>query len=137
MPADVVIDASVMGAAFFTETLTAQAQQLLGQDRRFIAPDLLLVEMASLASKKVRRGDASQQDAARALGQIGLLISEFVPGGGHFERAFELAAQHGMSAYDGLYLAIAEERGAQVVTADQKLVRRAGEAGLAHLFTPL
>jgi predicted nucleic acid-binding protein len=48
-------------------------------------------------------------------------------------RAFALAARHGFSAYDGLYLAAAEHASTWVVTADERLFRRAGEVGLGSL----
>lgn len=137
MAARLVLDASVAGAAFFTEEGSDLARDLLASRRDFIAPDLLFVEIASLASKKVRRGEASTRLAMAALDALGEILSEIVPGKPFAARAFAYAADHGFSAYDGLYLAVADHHGAKVITADMKMYRRAVELGLGHLVAPL
>jgi len=128
-----VVDASLLGAAFFRETETGRARARLLAGGRFIAPDLLHVEIASLAAKKVRRGDETLTIADAALAQVPGLLDETVPAAPYSNRAFQLAAEFGLSAYDGLYLAIAEDRGLKVLTLDERLIRRSVEAGLAHL----
>jgi predicted nucleic acid-binding protein len=59
------------------------------------------------------------------------LPHELVPGGGLAYRAFELAANHGLSAYDAMYLALSESRSCDLVTADLRLIAKAKAAGLA------
>jgi predicted nucleic acid-binding protein len=49
-------------------------------------------------------------------------------------RAFELAARHRFSAYDGLYLALAETRQTPVFTFDAPFARKAIEAGFERLI---
>jgi predicted nucleic acid-binding protein len=131
------LDASVAAAALFPEAQTAQARARLNALDGLLAPDLLFAEMASIAAKKVRRGLATQEDALEVLARVRDLVIETVPCRLHYERAFALAARHGFSAYDSLYLALAEARGAPVITADEKLVRRAAEAGLSALVEAL
>jgi predicted nucleic acid-binding protein len=137
MAVERILDASVLASALFPEARTDRARAWLTTDTVFLAPDLLLVEMASIAAKKVRRGAIDPAQAEAALDQVGELITRSVPSRDHYRRAYALAADHGFSAYDGLYLALAEARGSPVLTADEKLVRRAGEVGLAALVEAL
>jgi predicted nucleic acid-binding protein len=53
------------------------------------------------------------------------------------DRAFQLSCEHGLSAYDGAYLALAEDEGLRVLTADIRLLRRAETSGLSHLVQAL
>jgi predicted nucleic acid-binding protein len=133
----IVVDASVAAKLYFTESLSDEAAAALRQAGQLIAPDLLFVEMASIAAKRVRRGTSLLGAATEAMRSVGELLDEAVATPSLAERAFELAAQHGVSAYDGAYLALAERRGLRLLTADFGLVRRAQEAGLGDLLQPL
>jgi predicted nucleic acid-binding protein len=57
-----------------------------------------------------------------------------VPAAALASRAFELAARHRFSAYDGLYLALAENRQVPVYTFDAAFARRASKSGFAELI---
>ena len=127
--ADAVIDASVLGAALFTEKASAQARRFLAQDRRLIAPDLLHAEMASLAAKKIWRGEASETVGQAALRALSDFVEDFAPCRPLAARALTLAAGREVSAYDGVYLALSERTGLPLITLDEKLLRKAGAAG--------
>ncbi len=137
MPDEIVVDASVAAKVYFFEDGSEAARELLTSNLFVSAPDLLFIEMASVASKRVRRGLSTDQRAAAAVEAVGELIDFIAPLKSLSVRAFALASEFGFSAYDGAYLALAEERGARVVTADLKLLRRATEAGLSDLVHPL
>jgi predicted nucleic acid-binding protein len=137
MPGEVVADASVIAKFFFFENGSEVARSLLTSGLFVSAPDLILVEMASIASKKVRRGLSHDQLARVAIEGLGEIIDLFAPLKSLSIRAFSLAREHGFSAYDGAYLALAEERGVQLLTADDKLARRAHATGLGHLVCGL
>jgi predicted nucleic acid-binding protein len=137
MAVERVLDASVLGAALFLEIHSPLAHQALTGDTSFIAPDLIFAEMASLAAKKVWRGEEEQGSAAEALSKVSALLSEIVPMASLTPRAFELAASIHVSAYDAIYLALAEARGIKVVTADARLARSASTAGLGDLIESL
>ena len=134
---DLVIDASVAVKFYFDETASDAARDILTSGDGLIAPDLLFIEMASVAAKRVKGGLSTPAEAMLAVTAIRGQIDVVVPVGELADRAFELACEHGMSAYDGAYLALAERRGAVVVTADVRLVKRAASVGLAHLVAPL
>lgn len=133
MPGEWVVDASVLGAVFFKETDARAAIAFLGSDAVLLAPDFLCLEIASVAAKKVWRGEATEKAAAEAVNKTATLIPELVANASLAQRAFELAARHRFSACDAAYLALAEARNAQVATLDAKLVRRADEEGFSHL----
>ena len=137
MPDDLVVDASVVAKLFFIEDQSDLAEAALRAAGRLIAPELLFVEMASGAATQVRRGVTSAERAVDAVTSVAELLDEAAPLSSLAERAFALAQAHGFSAYDGTYLALAEARGLRMITADQKLVRRAAEVGLGHLVRPL
>jgi predicted nucleic acid-binding protein len=56
MRVDVVVDASVAAKVFFLEAGSDRARAMLTSGAVIAAPDLLFVEMASLAAKRVGRG---------------------------------------------------------------------------------
>lgn len=130
MPGEYVIDASVLAKLYFDEVGSDQADDAVRGAYRVIAPDLLFHEMASIAAKNVRRGTASMDQAARAIASSIDLLDETVPAIELAPRAFELAATHGFSAYDGAYLALAELRTLELLTADGRLLRRARDVGM-------
>jgi predicted nucleic acid-binding protein len=134
---ELVLDVSVAAKGFFEEVGSAMADQLLQSGARLIAPDLIHVEMASIAAKHVRRRGVPHEVARRAMAGLRAMLSESVPLGALAEEAFDLAAKHGFSAYDGTYLALARTRGLVVITADVKFARKAAEAGLADHITLL
>jgi predicted nucleic acid-binding protein len=137
MPGSFVIDASVAAKLHFFEGGSDQAAAFVEDADRLVAPDLLFIEMASIAAKNVRRKIASRDRARLAVAAVTELLDAAVSLSDLAPRAFELAAAHGFSAYDGAYLALAEAEGIELVTADEKLVRRAREANLSHLVRPL
>lgn len=131
-----VLDASVAAKIWFEESDSNLARQAR-RTARILAPDFLVVELASIAAKVVRRGLASEQLAGRAIRGAPMLADEWARSDTLALRAYELARSHGVSAYDGLYLALAEKRHAPMITADGRLVAMARASGLGELVRPL
>jgi predicted nucleic acid-binding protein len=130
-PAEIVLDASVAAKLFFPEAGSDAALRLERSGARLIAPDLIFVEMASITAKHVRRRGASYTLASAVQPRLRELLHETVPLKDLAEKAFDLAAKHGFSAYDGAYLALARARRLVVITADVRFARKAAEVGLA------
>lgn len=133
MAAEVVVDASVLAAVFFKEPGYEAAARYLQSDNTLIAPSLLRVEMASIAAKKVWRGEANEDVARQAVVQVEHITTRLISDADLAPAAYDLAAKHRFSAYDATYLALAQAEGASVVTLDAKLARLAGEVGLDRL----
>ena len=85
------------------------------------APELAIAEAAQVLLKKVRAGGLAEHEADEILAGILDLPIEWI---GHRESivsATHLARKHDLTVYDGLYLALARERQATLVTADRRL----------------
>jgi predicted nucleic acid-binding protein len=137
MPVELVVDASVVAKFYFHEDGSREAQALLTSGLMLAAPDLLWIELASVAAKQVIRNLSTRERAREAMASIGDLIDEFVPAAGLAAHAFGLAVDGGYSAYDATYLALARRRGVKMVTADGRLIRQAEAAGMNHLVQAL
>lgn len=97
-------------------------QQALGE-LSLIAPDLLLMEFASLISKCTRRKQMSPAEAHQAFRLMEgaeLRLFETRPLLG---RALDLALNNHMSLWDCVYLALAIEHDCPLITADRRLFR--------------
>jgi predicted nucleic acid-binding protein len=128
-----VVDASVIAAAFFPEEFTAQARQFLLETPRLIAPDHLHAEIASVAAKKVWRGETTEELGVQACAAVAGIVAT-TPSPPLARRAFELAARHHLSAYDALYLALSERNQVPLYTFDGDFARKAIKAGYADLI---
>ena len=135
MPDEWVVDASVAAKLFLTETGSEEARAFFSAEGVLIAPDLILVELASIAAKQVRSGAIDAAAGQSMLRRAPALFDRLFAEGPLLPRAYALASAHPISVYDGLYIALSEMRGATLVTADLKLVdkmRRAQVAGRVH-----
>jgi predicted nucleic acid-binding protein len=112
----VVVDASVLAATLFDEPKrVAAAEALTGTETH--APDLLDHELVNVALKKQRAGlGAAARESLQMLQTLEITRHRVDP-----LLQWELASQHGLSAYDAAYLALAVELGCPLVTFDPKL----------------
>ena len=130
--ADAVFDASVFlrsSMAGDPEAGRWLAAAELGELRAH-APDLVYAETANALRKYVRARLASRADASDALATIIAFPLQVEPIVSLVEPAFALALEHGLSAYDACYLALAEATGATLVTADRVLADAATDVVL-------
>jgi predicted nucleic acid-binding protein len=127
----IVVDASVAVKWFLPEELSTEARRLLVPEYELLAPDLLWAELGNVLWKKHRRGEFDPRTAAQLLGAFSRLPIEFHAAERWTEAALDLAIRHGVTVYDGLYLALAAGNACRVVTADRRL-REACEAGVVR-----
>jgi predicted nucleic acid-binding protein len=133
MPASVVVDASVAAKCFLSEAGSEAARRLARSGLVLIAPDLILIELAGVAAKKVRRAELTLDAGARMTMRAADLFDELAPVQPLLEQAYRLASQFPLSLYDSLYLCLAERRGLELITADRKLVGAAAAGLGAHV----
>jgi predicted nucleic acid-binding protein len=121
-----VVDASALAALLFGEPEAEAIADQLG-DARLVAPGLLAFELANVCLVKARR-HPDQQPALIAAFRLGgrLGVEEIAV---DHDRALELAATTGLTAYDASYLWLSRQLGAELVTLDQPLARAATAAG--------
>ena len=124
MPAELVLDASVAAKVFIPEDRSDLAEAVVLSGARLIAPEFVLLELASVAAKRFRRADIPRSLAQRMIAGARALFNELVPASALVDRAFALAADHGLSAYDAAYVALAAQRACELVTADARLVAK-------------
>jgi predicted nucleic acid-binding protein len=125
-----VIDASVAAKWFLPatgETLVDEALQFLRRytdgQIRLIVPDLFWAEFGNILWKAVRQGRWTKGAADAALATMtGQLLPTF-PSRSLLAEAFSLATTFERTVYDSLYVALAVNSKAQLVTADERLAR--------------
>ena len=121
---NLVIDASVACKWFFEENLSAEARALAESDAVFFAPDMILVECASAAWRRVSGGTVPEEQARAFLEALPRWFESFVPSVRLHETAFEMACVLGHPVYDCQYLALAEREEIRMITADSVFVDR-------------
>ncbi len=119
-----VIDASVAIKWYVPENQSEAALQFYSVGLDLSAPDLLFPEVGNILWKKVRKGQMDPEEAFAVLGAVTQSRIEIHACGPLTEYAFEIADETGATFYDSLYVSLAAQSGAAVVTADQKLLRR-------------
>ncbi len=125
-----VLDASVAAKWFLRaadETFLERALQLLacyvaGEVHLFV-PDLFYAEFANILWKAERRGRCDARTNQAAVEEILKADLPTFPGRALLKLAAGIARTHDRSVYDSLYLALAVDLGATLVTADKKLAR--------------
>lgn len=124
---EVCVDASLAVKVVLKEADSDKADALFDEwvraEVRLIAPTFFEVETNSILRQKVvvrKELTPEQAEAVFAALQSLPIQQLFVPG--QRQRAWEVAAQFGFAAvYDATYLALAELRGVEFWTADEKL----------------
>jgi predicted nucleic acid-binding protein len=117
----VVVDASVAAKWFLPEELSTEARRLLAAEYELLAPDLLWAEIGNVLWKKHRRREIDHPTALALFRDFSRVPMEFHSTERWGAAALELAIQHGVTVYDGLYLALAAGTGCRLVTADRRL----------------
>lgn len=129
-----VVDASVAIKWMMDEEESEEAVGLLASDS-LVAPELIFAEVANTLWRHHTLKHAAAPDIATALAGLDDAIDLGYPLAPLSRRATEIAIAIGHPVYDCYYLALAENLGSQVVTADRKLIAKlAGTpfAGLAR-----
>jgi predicted nucleic acid-binding protein len=129
-----VIDGSVAAKwSLKDETLVDEAVALLDSYNRgevqLIVPDLFWSEFGNILWKAVRRGRCTRAAAGINIAALKGLNLTTVSSEGLLERAFHIAAHFDRTFYDSIYVALAVESQAQLITADERLAN----ALAAHL----
>jgi predicted nucleic acid-binding protein len=135
MSLDCVVDASVGIKLFLVEPLADRADVLFASltvapPARLYVPDLFYVECTNILWKYVRRFGYSPEAAQQDVADLVRLPLHVAPTADLAEAALALALDHGVTAYDAAYVALAHKLSLPLVTADEAWVRRLDGAGL-------
>ena len=113
-----VVDASVALKWVLPEEGSEAAANL--RDTALHAPQLLLVECGNALWARVRRDLISADEARACFDLLSTAPVTLAPDGRLMPLALELALEIDQTVYDCLYLALAVERDAALVTADRR-----------------
>ncbi|MCX7689688.1 type II toxin-antitoxin system VapC family toxin [Thermoflexus sp.] len=92
--------------------------------RRLVTPTLLYYEVANALHRYASHGDLTPDEAEALLDLALRLDIQLIDDAGLHRRAFQLAQALSLPAtYDAHYLALAERLGAELWTADQRLLQ--------------
>jgi predicted nucleic acid-binding protein len=134
VPLATVLDASVAVRWLVTENGSADAAALLTRPTRWIAPRLMLTEVAGALHRKVSAGKLREVLASEALEELLGAVGAGEIRLAHDERvlvaAFTLATLLRHRVPDCMYLALAEHEGAGLATADHALAGLAQQRGI-------
>jgi predicted nucleic acid-binding protein len=115
-----VVDASVAIKWVLREQDSELADNVVAFEVR--APDWLLIECGSAVWRHVRLGEIGPRQARASLEIIREMPMELTRSIDLVDRAFDLALDLRHPIYDCLYLVLAIDAGAQMVTADRRFV---------------
>jgi predicted nucleic acid-binding protein len=122
-----VVDASVAVKWLFEEQDSEAAEALLisaGEDNlKLVAPTILPAEVANALWKRMRRGDMDRRKTLETGQRFEEICPLLLPIEDLVQRALELAIDSRHPVYDCLYVALAEELPADLITADERLYR--------------
>lgn len=121
----IVVDASVLANALADDGRdgrAARARLTAGED--LVAPDLVDVETLAVLRKRWVAGDLSKNRFSAAIDDLEDLDLARYPALPLMRRAFEL--RDNVTAYDAVYVALAERLDCPLVTADRRLAASPG-----------
>lgn len=116
-----VVDASVAVKWFLPEVHSDAALRLLGGDHDLLVPDLLLAEVGNVLWKRVRRREATREEAGATLEALLSLPLQVHSSRTLMPLALDIAHHTQRSVYDSLYVAVCLLRECPIVTADRRL----------------
>lgn len=119
----IVVDTNVLAYAAIPGQSTVNALAALARDPGWVAPALWRSEIRNVLVLEIRFRGMSVGDALAAFGEAEALVTEpdFPV---DTAKVLALAGASGASAYDCEFVALAEELGVPLVTADRRLAER-------------
>jgi predicted nucleic acid-binding protein len=118
-----VVDASVAAKWVIEEEHSEKAVLLLGYDT-LLAPGHWRAEAANALWAKVTYAELAPAEAEERLRELMRAPIVETPIDRLMPRAFNIGIALSTTIYDSLYVALAEESGAPMVTADERLIRK-------------
>ena len=116
----IVPDASVAIKWVVPEEYSDHAERLLSLEYDLFAPSFILLECANILWKQVRFASLPKSEADTAYSALcasGMRLKDTTP---LVSRGYEIALDTGRTVYDSIYVALAEQEGIQLVTADER-----------------
>jgi predicted nucleic acid-binding protein len=132
-----VVDASVSLKWFIDEDRREEARTLLIGGEPLVAPDLIVPEVMNAAWKAVRRRAIPRELAESIAVTLPRVFAQIVSAADLAPRALEIALAIDHPVYDGFYVALAEDFGTELLTADDRLLSKTRRTKFAKFVRPL
>jgi predicted nucleic acid-binding protein len=116
----IVVDTNVIVPLYLRTAATNAVRGLREQDSIWPTDPFALVEFGNVLATYERGGYLTEAMARQCLAQAQKFLRPHYVSVMH-EAALELAIQHRLTAYDGRFLALAQQLGTRLVTEDAKL----------------
>lgn len=120
----IVVDASVLANAIGDDGADGREARALLRQEVVAIPDLADVEVASVLRRSYLGGRLTRERFGDSLADLAALAVPRYPARPFLRRVGELADH--VSAYDAVYVALAEALGCDLATADHRLARAGG-----------
>jgi predicted nucleic acid-binding protein len=128
----IVVDASALLEALLrTPTAAAVEKRLFGSSQTLHAPHLLDVEVAQVIRRYTAAGELDVERSREALADLADLPVFRYPHDFLLPRVWEL--RDNLTAYDAVYVALAEALGAPLITRDRRLAVAPGHHAQVEL----
>lgn len=125
-----VLDTGVLVKFVVVEEDSPKAVALLGAAMEgayhLVAPDFMAIEFGNVLWKYVNRAVLREDEARRHIERFPFDSIEWLSARVLITDAFRLAREHGITVYDGAFLAAANSLAVDLVTADEELHRKVG-----------
>src|SRR5262245_33713588 len=126
-----VLDASVALKWVLPETDSDKADALrtafVAGTHELVAPDVLPAEVVHGLTRAERKNEIAIGEASLLLADVLTTLPRLIPVVPHLiARAVDLSSSERHSAYDCLYMALAEAENCELVTADGSLIKKLG-----------
>ena len=119
-----VVDASVLVEYLTKGEHEEAAREAIGRERWVWAPALVDAEVGSALRRQTRAKEISARKAHVALDDLHYMRLQRIPLAALVDRAWQL--RDNVTFYDALYVALAEEAGAPLLTLDARLAKAKG-----------
>lgn len=127
----VVIDCSVAAKWLFLEEGSSIAEGILEELSFFFVPDLFVMEIDAVISKKVRQREISSEEAFQKIVERKKLPYKIMNYGDISKLALEISVSLPVTLYNAAYIATAIEKYVVLYTADQRLVNGVSKTSLS------
>ena len=119
----IVADTNLISYLLIEGDQTEAARMVWAEDSSWVMPPLWRSEFLNVLAVAFHAGVLSEDQALLAWRRAKALLGagEVEPNG---ERVLQLAMERDVSAYDAQFLAVADDLGIRLVTADKRLLRR-------------
>ncbi|MBC6476133.1 MAG: type II toxin-antitoxin system VapC family toxin [Hormoscilla sp. GM102CHS1] len=128
-----VVDASVLGHYFGTDTYTQEAKILvskMSQGEQLYIPEFCLIECVNILWKNVRFQGMPQTEAERFIDELLALPFQIVLVKDLLLQALQIGLNRQLAVYDSLYIALALNLDYPLITVDDRQADAAAQNGV-------